>query len=162
MLRTLVTRFPNVGTVVQWNLRFPRGPAHNPHTVLSGQLPAGLTVSTPGGVLDCAKNGLDDDRWKVTVMTADSPPAKLRLALEQQRDCGRPFKTAWLIAVNAALQDQDGLAPVWRRIFNEQRQVWATSYSRAPWPANRRRGLEGDVLDMEPEPAARSAMTLVA
>ena len=64
------------------------------------------------------------------------------MELEAQRGRGRPFRIAWPIAMSAALRDLGVQEQVWwRRTFNEQKQVWQTSYSRLPWPANRRPAL---------------------
>ena len=49
------------------------------------------------------------------------------------------IRAAWPIAKSVALRDFDVHDQVfWRKTFNEQKQVWATSYSRVPWPANLR------------------------
>ena len=64
-----------------------------------------------------------------------TPPERLRAELERQRDRDRPFRIAWPIAINVALRDLGVHEQVWwRGTFNEQKQVWATSYSRLTSP----------------------------
>jgi hypothetical protein len=83
-----------------------------------------------------------------------TPPEKLRVELERLRDRGYTLRQAWLPAVNAALRsEQVQTAVFYRQVFNEQRPLWAVSYSRAPWPANRRPTV--DVLDEDRSSPAR-------
>ena len=71
-----------------------------------------------------------------------TPPEALRIELQQQRDRGRSFRQAWPIAMSRALADLGVNEQVfWRRTWADQKAVWATSYSRAPWPANNRPAL---------------------
>jgi hypothetical protein len=72
-----------------------------------------------------------------------TPPVALRLQLETLRARGYTFGQAWPIAMRVALQDQSLMTTIWwRSVFVEQRQQWAVSYSRAPWPSHKRPGLE--------------------
>jgi hypothetical protein len=46
--------------------------------------------------------------------------------------------------VNAALAGESlNNSVFWRACFAEQKPLWAVSYSRAPWPANRRPTIDG-------------------
>jgi hypothetical protein len=81
------------------------------------------------------------------------PAVRLRTELERQREMGRLWRHAWPAAMRAALY---GLPPVeqasWRKVFMATREHWSASYSRAPWPSNRRPALT--VLDPEDRVAA--------
>src|SRR4051794_15743940 len=72
-----------------------------------------------------------------------SPPEKLRAELQQHRARGHWFNAAWPAAVSAALRDEHvEVAVFWGWCWQtEQRQLWATAYPRAPWPANQRPAL---------------------
>lgn len=71
-----------------------------------------------------------------------TPPEKLRTELERMRDRGHRFRSAWPAAANEALRGENAHAAIfWRATFAEQRPIWAVSYSRTPWPVNRRPAL---------------------
>jgi hypothetical protein len=99
-------------------------------------------------------------RSRLMAMTVDrdSPPARLRRTLEEQRDHGRSFRQAWPVAMNVALADAGMAADFWRQVFTDQRGVWATSYSRAPWPANRLPAL----WPLDDPPGTRAVVTVLA
>jgi hypothetical protein len=68
-----------------------------------------------------------------------TPPERLRRELERLRDRGISFSAAWPGAISVALRGETLASAIWwRKTFGEQRHVWRGSYSRAPWPANRR------------------------
>ncbi len=59
-----------------------------------------------------------------------TPPERLCIELERQRELGRPFRVAWPLALNVALRGLYWHRQVeWRTSFNELRRVWAASYS---------------------------------
>jgi hypothetical protein len=66
-------------------------------------------------------------------------PERLRRELERLRDRGISFTEAWPVAISVAVRGERHSSAIWwRTTFAEQRHVWTGSYSRAPWPANRR------------------------
>ena len=70
------------------------------------------------------------------------PTQKLRAELEQLRERGLTFTSAWPVAMGIALGDETSQSAVWwRQAWREQPSLWAVSYSRAPWPAAKRSGL---------------------
>ena len=70
------------------------------------------------------------------------PPQRLRHELARFRAHGLSFATAWPAATSRALRDEPMNTKIWwRETWTEQRAAWATSYSRAPWPANQRPAL---------------------
>lgn len=76
-----------------------------------------------------------------------TPPQRLRHKLEALRRRGYSFRQAWPVAVSRAVSDLPVREQVfWRRTWNrEQRQAWAVSYSRVPWPVKRTRLFSPDV-----------------
>lgn len=80
--------------------------------------------------------------------SAADPPRVLREELVRQRAGGRSFRSAWPVAVSRALAGENmHVAIFWRAVWGEQRRIWQTSYSRAPWPAKQRPALTTPELE---------------
>jgi hypothetical protein len=92
-----------------------------------------------------------------------APPEKLRLELQRLRDRGYTFRQAWPAAVTHALRGEHvDVAIFYRQAWSEQRPVWSVSYSRLPWPANRRPTVDAFDEDRSKSARARGAAPVLA
>lgn len=86
-----------------------------------------------------------------------------RAELERLRDRGYTFKQAMPVAVSNALRDESlEVAIFYREVFREQQGLWAVSYSRAPWPANRRATIVALDVDRSSPARPRGAAPVAA
>lgn len=79
--------------------------------------------------------GIEATNHAVELAPDRAPAERLRAALEQQRDQGRPWRVAWPLALRVALDGLDPLDQIeWRRVFNATRGSWEGSFKGLDWP----------------------------